>query len=649
MVRNRQQSQKHIENSQRHQSTAWYAHWYITLLVIFGAMGIAAIFRVVLPWEHIMTDPIRFNTADAYYMLRFADMWPNMPIDDYIMFFPKGGSLLSLQLTFSYLIAIVANLFGVSTSQAAAVIPAVLGILTMPLIYFIGWFVFNNKVIAAISVLLASIMPGEFLVRSQLGAADYHCLEIFLLTAIMLTAIVAVKYLNRMLVFIPMAGLTVVLIAVYYYSWQGALISVFIIGLFVAIKLAFYSCHWAYKATVVMILAIGMAIALIWFHAPTTNLIGKALNIFTWHLESHTAEGMPLLFSLGTFGINVAWGYFGLTFYIGLIGLGMLICRYVAHRENTVLMLLVWTLVIVLMTFARRRFAYYYAVNVAILTSYACVTLVYVWTRIKHKKVITTDRFRMALLVIMLLVAIGVPITRTSVSNAVAEDNLIPFSWAGAMSWLKERANDQEYYSGQISNNSTMVLSWWDYGYWIVREGHTPALCTPGTGDRNLAAELLVNGDIERIKKLKLKYIIIDYQTVTTKLYSVISHAGKKVEDYYNLYQFQDQTVQLFYPSCYDMLLMKLYFFNGEQQHSSGTSVFTVDINGVVTDIKDIPTYAAAKSQVTNGSFIAGIEPSISPIDVSEIKGIKLAWQSLQQIAVGTKIYPEVKIFEVVP
>ncbi len=83
-----------------------------------------------------------------------------------------------------------------------------------------------------------------------------------------------------------------------------------------------------------------------------------------------TLEMQPILKPSGTFTLALVWGNFTVSFFLSLIGLLLLIYMVVRRGEADKSLLLVWSLVTLAATIGQRRFAYYYAVNAAVLTGF---------------------------------------------------------------------------------------------------------------------------------------------------------------------------------------------------------------------------------------------------------------------------------------
>ncbi len=105
--------------------------------------------------------------------------------------------------------------------------------------------------------------------------------------------------------------------------------------------------------------------------------IFAAFQVFTPTGASLTTMEMrPLLFPAGKFSFAIAWGNFTTGFFLSFISLGILIYLIIKRDNTEKSLLVVWSLIILVATLGQRRFGYYLAVNVALLTGYLSV-LVY--------------------------------------------------------------------------------------------------------------------------------------------------------------------------------------------------------------------------------------------------------------------------------
>jgi len=126
-----------------------------------------------------------------------------------------------------------------------------------------------------------------------------------------------------------------------------------------------------YPLTLLGLGVVGVAV----FYAINPSLfriMASQFSIFapTGAMAEATLEMQPLLSPQGNFSIAVAWGNYTTGFFFSFITLAVLIYLAVKRGPAEWNLLLVWSVVILAATLGQRRFAYYFAVNVALLTGY---------------------------------------------------------------------------------------------------------------------------------------------------------------------------------------------------------------------------------------------------------------------------------------
>lgn len=499
-----------------------------------------------LPASNVF-DPwgVKLNTVDAYWQVRYADLSPDFPVRDYYLNFPEGNRQ-PFTIAYPFIIRSVADGLNISTKMAAAWIPPFLFLLSLIPFYLFVRKIFNSKV-ALIAFTVYCLIPGQLLNRTMLGGADYHALEILLLTTILYFVACTIKE-SRFDAKILSAWIAVGVFMIYLLSWQGAPLIAFILGLYViALVAAAYKKVWKVVESPygpVLVLLVGCA-ALIPFLA-IENLAGKAWQYFTGMFIVQPAElineASSLIFTNGRFDISIIWNEYGIAFFIALIGLGLLIYEYWKRRDKAVLFFLVVTFVLLGITFAQRRFTYYLSLEIAALTGYA---VYYFWQQVFHKK---ANRIKFA---VAMALIIAIPLSRGSIVQAQTTEGYMSTDWTQAVNYMRGIATQQEkdrftyeiagnkvfsfisrieqpdrYYTGQKPPFG--VLTWWDAGYWIVAESHMPVMCSPGAGDRVTAAKILLsNGDVRReLGTYGLKYIVVSWDMLTKQAYSMFVTSG---------------------------------------------------------------------------------------------------------------------------
>lgn len=494
------------------------------ILVIVLSILVALVLRVAIPFHLTFTDHgIQFNTADAYYMLRYADAYPNIIQYDYFMGYPDGEA--ANPTVFPKILGFLAWLFGISVSTLGAILPPYLFLLSILPVYVITQTLFKDKLTALIAVAIYCLLPGDILHRTSLGAADYHCWEVFLLSYIMMFVVLAVAHYKRWIWLCGSIFGGLAFIYVYYLSWSGWTLSLLIIGLFLVIR----GFMWFKSVGRIMFgyaLVMVALFVLIIFTKQAISYAHVFVNMFTILPQQVISEEYPLFFTAGWLDMSTIWNYFGVTFYLFLIGMGCLLYRAVKYRQRLEMLLLVWTVVMLALTVARRRFDYYLAMNVAIITGYVVMLIV---KSMRDRKAMFNR------LVVALAIVIVVPLVGAGVLQASSKQNYMPEGWQECCSWLRSQIPNEEespiwsnviwgdYYTGEDPGYG--VFTWKDYGYWIFREGHTPVVAGPSAGNWELTAELLVSKDIaqvrDKLKAVQIRYVIVDEDMVTKLLYPI--------------------------------------------------------------------------------------------------------------------------------
>jgi dolichyl-diphosphooligosaccharide--protein glycosyltransferase len=313
---------------------------------------------------------------------------------------------------------------------SAALHPAILGVLSLIPIFVITYLLTKNKWLASIAILIGSVMPGEYMGRAMLGSCDTHCLEIFLFSYLMMFTTLAITDGKLRILYIIISG---ILATTYFIIWQGAIIYVIItagfsclwlvwsrikgitdyktictIAAIISITMVLYLItssnssaifmmvaplavmiliiaytvftktlkNWVYLLPVitsaVIVFGCMLSIKFVGYYVYPqwfSYLANQVYNLVIWHTQSTTAEELPLLITLGAVSPEVPLAYFSVAFYLTFIGVGMIIYKWIRHNDMNMFLLLIWTILLLIPTLAMRRFSYYFAINVVIMTA----------------------------------------------------------------------------------------------------------------------------------------------------------------------------------------------------------------------------------------------------------------------------------------
>ena len=218
--------------------------------------------------------------------------------------------------------------------------------------------------------------------------------------------------------------------------------------------------------------------------------IGNWNNVFA----SHSGGGLTIA-EASPISYEAAVGNFGYNYILSYIAI-ILLCYYVIKKSNAEYTLLViWSVFVLAIMLAQNRFAYYYAVNVAILSGVLGSRLLDFagWKQFNSNDIIDClkkIRVQHVLSLILVIVVTGFLPSNASPYKTTMEQAPYGavssgfYEWHDALTWMRDNTPqpDLPYYSiyekplpGQkynYSKNDYGVMSWWDYGHIITYWAH---------------------------------------------------------------------------------------------------------------------------------------------------------------------------------
>jgi asparagine N-glycosylation enzyme membrane subunit Stt3 len=394
--------------------------------------------------------------------------------------------------------------------------------------------------------------------------------------------------------------------------------------------------------------------------------------------------------------------------YVALIPLAILIYVLFRHQEGQehLRLFIIWSLVILIIMMIQRRFGYYFAVNVALLSGYLAWQVVWLSgiknlikkpeevqenvhiskTMMKRralakKRSVTLYIVNVILAIIVVFFLVFCPNLPKGVDIA---SNLIytpSDSWQESLLWMRDNTPDpmgdpDAYYQlydavppgekFQYPDSAYGVTAWWDYGYWIIRIAHRIPNCNPSQSpisNRKVATFFLADNQTARDEirtELKSDYVIIDYEIATSKFWAILNWAGEDEDKYIPVF-FYPQDNQLYPLLCYtaeyyQTLLVRLYNFDGEAVAGGKPLVLVyqdaVDRNGIpykhIIDYKEFVSYQDALNYVNTqelaGKYeIVSLDPFVSPIPLDALEDYELVYSSTTS---SNTTPPDIKIFQ---
>ncbi|WP_410509089.1 oligosaccharyl transferase, archaeosortase A system-associated [Methanosarcina hadiensis] len=378
-----------------------------------------------------------------------------------------------------------------------------------------------------------------------------------------------------------------------YLSWfQVVYVLVMLVGVLLLWGFSAYvskkDMDWRYYPGALILVFISGIVLLRMFSVEYYAFIAEGLRFFSGKggYISTIAEAVPLfLTGQGKFTFSAVLGSFGLTFLTGIAGLFLFILELRNEKSKPEgVFFLVWTLFYAYLALSQRRFTYLFAVNASILTSYILWTLIDsldfeaevkklikpgrgakaasepvirtgkkspLKSKSKNKKIPESssktpepDYFKLisgtALIALVFVPSIWV-------CAAYATDGVsIGPEWQDSLEWLEASTPETSYYLEPSETPEYGVLSWWDYGNWIIYIGKRPAVSNNfQTGVEDSSRFFITDSEEEAktiVENLNVKYVITDTLMAEGKFSSIAEIAGKEIGDYYEVKTVTDST-----------------------------------------------------------------------------------------------------------
>jgi len=393
--------------------------------------------------------------------------------------------------------------------------------------------------------------------------------------------------------------------------------------------------------------------------------------------------------------------------YVAIIPFAILIYILFKNRENDehLRLFLIWSLIILIVMMIQRRFAYYFVINIALLSGYLSWQIIRLSgieglikkpeeikenlhiSKTKMKRRTLQERRGTKIIYVNVILSIIVVFSFVFLPNVskgigIASDVFYALSddWQEALLWMKDNTPDpmgdpNAYYelydavppgdNFKYPESAYGVTAWWDYGYWIIRIAHRIPNTSPSQSPdpiRKVAAFFLSSdqANIDKIRnELGSRYIIADIEIATSKFPAILNWAGMDEEKYLPVYYTQEGNQifpnQVLSVEYYKTLLVRLYNFSGKAVTDVKPVVITYQDSmyrnefayKLVIDAKEFVSYQDALNYIANLDpstkyAIVGTDPFISPIPLEAVEEYNLVYSSTS----SNTTPPAVQIFE---
>ena len=299
---------------------------------------------------------------------------------------------------------------------------------------------------------------------------------------------------------------------------------------------------WYYPASVVVLVA-GGTTALSMFSSEFYHNMLSALVYLGGggDILGTIVEAQPLFHNPdGEFTLVPLLGSFTLLFLTAFTGFSFMVRNTIkGYCTPEAVFFVVWTMVVGFLMLSQRRFTYLFSINVSILTGY----FIMVFPGVSKLGILgmvanagqKQKNWQIASIVFVLCILIF-PAVAQSVS-VVNNPSVVPSDWQESLIWLESNTPQTSYYLNPVEKPEYGVMSWWDYGNWIVYLSHRPVVTNnfqAGVGD---AARFFLSTDESDaniiLEARNVRYVVTDINMVKGKFRNIVQLAGEDYLSYY--------------------------------------------------------------------------------------------------------------------
>lgn len=541
--------------------------------------------------------------------------------------------------------------------MVSALVPMLIGSIAIVVVYYLVRELFDGRV-ALLAAFMTALAP-YYLLYTMFGALDHHCLEVLLQIMSLLFIVMALCRSEKRILFAVLAGLTLAALA---YTWQGTSVYLGIFLFYAAVKMAldqksgsdskdtattflvaygvalilvlpFWSAPWmspSFLGLAAMIFAISVMFAfsrllaahkLPWTVFPlgllaiailfallsplTGGLFGVGGLIhsgvsYIWGGEmiGKIGEAEPLIYDSETFS-QVVFSALGLNLLLSLAAFAAIIAiirRSDASKRSGRLLLLVWAVCAILLTIGQSRFLYLSTISMGVVISILFFSVLDAAKKIFAKRQQNVPKW-LAPAILLLLV---LPTMTDTISFAESTPPTVSGDWYQSLIWLKDNSNTTSFYDNPSQNGEYSVMSWWDYGNWVVYLTQRSVVANnfqAGVGD---AAKFYLSDSEENATAVLdargSRYILTDYNLIYGKLPSLTTWANEDLGSYMEIQDYGSEIAAVPTQRLFNTTLARLYLFDG-----AGTGRFRL--------IYESPTFlgeSPAKSEVKIFEYVPG-------------------------------------------
>ncbi|WP_292463373.1 oligosaccharyl transferase, archaeosortase A system-associated [Methanolobus sp.] len=408
-------------------------------------------------------------------------------------------------------------------------------------------------------------------------------------------------------------------ISPYFYSWFHVLTAFAAVLAFVYMSIVHKQLDKRHLKPIYypLVLLATAVMALILLRVASPSSYGVVTSIITGIFQIHiggmstVGEASSIFYRGGAFTLSSVWYNFAMGFFISIIAMFMLAYSVKKDKRPEETLVLVWTFIMLLAIYGQNRFAYYYAINVALLSGYFAAKVLDLvgWKKIEaayHDKVksireipgFLSKNIKAAHLItiFMLLLLVAYPSYSLAMEQSKYASGVNGY-WLDSLFWMEANTPDPgmdflEVYEAPESgerfeypDTAYGVMSWWDYGHEIetiarrlpnanpfqagiggrrvsIDDVNQPGSATFFTASSEEEATAVLNAIHPDPDKAAARYIISDVEMATGKFYAMTAWT-LDTEGYYVSVQTDSGIQHVPGQRYYDSMEARLHIFDG--------------------------------------------------------------------------------------
>ena len=300
---------------------------------------------------------------------------------------------------------------------------------------------------------------------------------------------------------------------------------------------------WHYPFAILALIAVAMAgirSLMPTFFSNIASGIGYLLGFD--ETISTINEALPLFWDqYGNFTLGSVWGGFGLFFFVALVSFLVILRKCEPSKNPDIAFFVVWSIIFFVLAISQRRFMYLLSINVTVLSAYFMGQL-HSWLvpgevkehGRKHKKVKADQSNLPLLLAVGMLLLPGFLISVAAVSNP----SIMPSDWEETLDWIKDNTPATSYYNDPSNTPEYGILSWWDFGNWIIYRSQRPVVTNNFQPSVQETAVFFLSQDGSKASNMlderNVKYIVTDITMVKGKFFSIAKLAGEDYDSFFD-------------------------------------------------------------------------------------------------------------------